>query len=93
MLEEKTKWQQPLQNKKVGGNKFFLFSRTNMAATRLYIKPCFIFVLFSSPLTATKIIYSHGFYFCSSFYLDYLMGLGALSLFLMGLVCIGLEFD
>jgi ABC-type protease/lipase transport system fused ATPase/permease subunit len=51
MLEEKTKWQQPLQNKKVGGNKFFLFSRTNMAATRLYIKPCFIFVLFSSPLT------------------------------------------
>jgi hypothetical protein len=40
-LEEETKWQELLlQNREVSDNKFFLFLRTIVEGTRLYIRPC-----------------------------------------------------
>jgi len=47
ILEEETKWQQLLlQNNKVRGDKFSLFLRIIVAATRLYIRPCFRYIVF-----------------------------------------------
>jgi hypothetical protein len=94
MLEKETKWQQVLlYNIKVKGEKFSLFLRTIVAATKLYIKAMFQihYVFFSSSSLTT--IYSHGFYFCYNFYLGYLTGSATLSLFLIGLVHVGLGFD
>jgi hypothetical protein len=79
MLEEETKWQQLLQNKEVKGDKFFLFSRTIVVATRLHIKPCFSFIFFP--------------FFFSYDSKNNLFSWVLFLLFLIGLVHIGHGFD